>query len=177
MAEDFEGDWISQVGPNLSGNRRPFHVVDGIQGLSSDRGGRGVVGQAVGNLDYPGVSSEGRLEVLGTADDAGILGLAGLRKAGPTFPFPPPTVMFPREPDPIDPPAKNVIDLPNVVIHIAGVVGIVREDPTKTPAGSRACTRSSSTDARIRYPLHRFAASSSVMSPRPGRSAPAKGRP
>jgi len=107
MAEDFEGDWILQVGPNLSGNRRPFHVVDGVQGLSSDRGGRSVVGQTVGNLDCPGVTSEGRLGVLGTADDTGILGLAGLPKAAPTFPFPPPTAMFPREPDPLDPPAKR----------------------------------------------------------------------
>ena len=49
MAEDFEGDWILQVGPNLSGNRRPFHVVDGVQGLSSDRTGVTIIAHAMPN--------------------------------------------------------------------------------------------------------------------------------
>jgi hypothetical protein len=129
---DFVGPCILKVGPNLGGNRTPRHFVDGFQGISSGSGGRGVVGQAI--EDFPGVSGEGRIGVLGTGDSSGIVGLAGFRKAGPTFPFLPTTVVFPGDPagtpnDAQIPPGSTIFALPNSVgVLNAGVAGIARDE-------------------------------------------------
>src|SRR5262249_38916146 len=53
----------------------------------------------------------------------------------------------------------------------------LRTQCSSHPAGSRACTRSSATDARNTMPSPLFAASFSLMSHRLGRGAPAKGQP
>jgi hypothetical protein len=122
LSEDFVGDWILQVGPNMGGNRRPMHFVDAIQGISSIFGGRGAVGQAV--LDFPGVAGEGRIGVLGTGDDLGVVGLVGLRPIHSKFPSPATTVLFHAETiRDVVPPGAKIVNLPQGALR-AGVFGI-----------------------------------------------------
>jgi hypothetical protein len=132
---DFSGDCILQVAPNTSGNRTPQHFVDGIQGISSLEGGRGVVGEA--RKDFPGVSGDARrIGVLGNGDNSGVMGLVGFREAH-TIPGKPVTVTFPSDPGtPSDAGtfAKTIITLPVVGVQSAAVVGLAQNFPDNTPS-------------------------------------------
>jgi hypothetical protein len=128
---DFSGGCILQVAPNLSGNRTPHHFVDGIQGIGSTFGGRGVVGQAI--QDFPGVSGDAqRIGVLGNGNDSGVLGLVGFRNGTAGIPGAPITVVIPGDPPgtPSDvgiPASAKILHLPQVGISSAGVVGIAQD--------------------------------------------------